>query len=274
VRDTSPNTTPAEHLAQVLASFDESSNRRLVEILRAATRHLHGFLEETRLTRAEWFTGIQFLTETGQMCDDVREEFILLSDTLGVSMLVEMINHAAVDGTTEPTVFGPFHVDGAPRHAMGDSIVDDASKGGEPLAFSGTVRNLEGEPIGGATLDVWQVQGNGFYDVQEGRQTNMRGVFVTGDDGRFALATVRPVDYTIPDDGPVGKMLRASGRHPWRPAHIHMVVGAPGYRPVITHVFDAASKYLTSDAVFGVRDSLVIDMEGGQAQFDVVLQRA
>jgi hydroxyquinol 1,2-dioxygenase len=268
---TSSNITPAEHLREVLDSYDESVNARLVEIMRAATRHLHAFVEETGLTREEWLAGIAFLTETGRMSDDARQEFILLSDTLGVSMLLEMINHQPVQGTTEPTVFGPFHVDGAPLRPMGDSIIDQ-DKGGEPLRVSGTVKNIRGDALAGATIDVWQVQANGLYDVQDDSGMNMRGIFTTGGDGRYDFVTVRPVDYTIPDDGPVGRMLRASGRHPWRPAHIHMVVSAPGYKPVITHVFDAASPYLDSDVVFGVRDSLVIRMDGGAAHFDVVLQ--
>jgi len=270
----SENISPSEHLAQVQATFDGTADPRTVEIARAAVKHLHAFIEEVGLTRDEWFAGIQFLTSVGQKCDDVRQEFILLSDTLGASMLVEMINHAAADGTTEPTVFGPFHVDGSPVKEFGESIIVDDD--GDVMVLKGTVTNLEGEPIAGATLDVWEVGSNGLYDVQDDGQEGMdlRGLFTTDEQGRYQLTTVRPVDYTIPDDGPVGKMLRATGRHPWRPAHVHLVASAPGYKSVTTHAFDAASKYLDSDAVFGVRRSLVVDMDGGEATFDIVLDRA
>jgi protocatechuate 3,4-dioxygenase beta subunit len=184
-----------------------------------------------------------------------------------------MVNQEATDGTTEPTVFGPFHVDGAPPKGFGDSIIIDDN--GEPLVLRGTVTNLEGEPIAGATLDVWEVGSNGLYDVQnEGHGMDLRGIFTTNDEGRYEIRTVRPVDYTIPEDGPVGRMLRTTGRHAWRPAHIHLVASAPGYKTVTTHAFDAGSKYLDSDAVFGVRSSLIVDMEDGEATFDVVLDRA
>ena len=267
----SENITPAEHLAEVQATF--SGDPRTVEIMRAAVKHLHAFVEEVGLTRDEWFAGIRFLTEVGHKCDDVRQEFILLSDTLGVSMLVEMVNQEATDGTTEPTVFGPFHVDGSPPKEFGESIIIDDD--GDPLVLRGTVTNLDGEPIAGATLDVWEVGSNGLYDVQnEGHGMDLRGIFTTDDQGRYEVRTVRPVDYTIPEDGPVGRMLRTTGRHAWRPAHVHLVAAAPGYKTVTTHAFDAGSKWLESDAVFGVRKSLIVDMEDGEATFDVVLDRA
>ena len=267
------NITPAEHVAQVLASFDESKDPRLVEVTQAAIRHLHAFAEEVGLTRDEWMAGIQFLTAIGQKCDDTRQEFILLSDTVGLSMLVEMMAHQAAAGTTEPTVFGPFHVDGAPRRPHGASIVE-TELGGQPLVMRGTVSSLDGTPLVGAEVDVWQTAPNGLYDVQDDGQNemNLRGIFTTDSEGRYQFTTVRPVDYTIPDDGPVGDWLGATGRHPWRPAHVHLVVSAEGYKPVITHAFDSESNYLESDAVFGVRDSLVVDMTGGEAVFDVVLE--
>jgi hydroxyquinol 1,2-dioxygenase len=269
----SENISPEQHLAEVQATFDGATDPRTAEIMKAAVKHLHAFIEEVGLTRDEWFAGIQFLTAVGHKCDAVRQEFILLSDTLGASMLVEMLNHAAADGTTEPTVFGPFHVDGAPPKDFGESIVvgDD----GEPLVLRGTVTNLDGDPIAGASLDVWEVGSNGLYDVQdEGHGMDLRGLFTTDEMGRYEVRTVRPVDYTIPDDGPVGKMLRAAGRHPWRPAHVHLVASAPGYKSVTTHAFDAGSDYLDSDAVFGVRESLVVAMDSGEAVFDIVLDRA
>ena len=264
--------TPEKHLAQVQASMD-AANPRTAEVLRAAVKHLHAFVEEVNLTRDEWFAGIEFLTRVGQTCDATRQEFILLSDVLGVSMLVEMLNTPS-DGAeaTEPTVFGPFHVDGAPARALGASIVD-ADVGGEPLTVRGTVRDIAGTPIAGASLDVWQTAPNGLYDVQDEGQPpmNLRGVFTTGDDGGYSFETVRPAAYPIPGDGPVGDLLQAAGRHNWRPGHIHLAVSAPGHAPVITHIFDRASDYLDSDAVFGVRPSLVVDMDGGEARFDPVL---
>jgi catechol 1,2-dioxygenase len=227
------------------------------------------------LTRDEWFAGIRFLTETGQMCSGERQEFILLSDTLGVSMLVEMLNHGGAEGTTEPTVFGPFHVDGAPHRQMGDTIVVEPDERDQPLVLRGRVTDLDGNPIADAQLDVWQTASNGRYDVQDPGQPamNCRGIFPTGADGRYEIRTVRPVDYQIPGDGPAGALLFANGRHNWRPAHVHFVVSAPGHKSVITHLFDAASDHLDSDAVFGVRESLVVDMSGGECEFDFVLER-
>jgi protocatechuate 3,4-dioxygenase beta subunit len=262
--------TPAEHLAQVEASF--AGDDRLAEIMRAAVRHLHAFAEEVGLARDEWFTGIRFLTEVGKMCDDRRQEFILLSDTLGLSMLVEMLDDDGDEAVTEPTVFGPFHVDGAPERDLGSSIVE-VDLGGDPLVMRGTVRDTSGTLIEGARLDVWQTAPNGLYDVQDEGQPamNLRGVFTTGADGTYDFHTVRPVPYRISSDGPVGAMLRATGRGDWRPGHIHFLISAPGHHPVITHVFDRSSPHLDSDAVFGVRDSLVIDMDAGEAVFDPVL---
>jgi len=267
--------TPAEHLAQVQASFDGAADPRLAQIMRAAVAHLHAFVADVGLTRDEWFAGIDFLTRVGQMCDGQRQETILLSDTLGVSMLVEMLNHAGAPGTTEPTVFGPFHVAGAPERPSGASIVEAEEVDGEQLTVGGQVRDEEGRPVPGARLDVWQTAPNGLYDVQDPAQPemNLRGIFTAGDDGSYEFRTVRPVAYPIPEDGPVGEMLRATGRHNWRPAHIHFLVSAPGHKPVITHVFDRESRYLDADAVFGVRPSLVLDMDRGRATFDPVLER-
>lgn len=267
--------SPDQHLEQVLASFDESANPRLVEILRTAVKHLHAFTSEVKLTHKEWFAGIEFLTATGHKCDEVRQEFILLSDTLGVSMLLEMINYAASDQATEPTVFGPFHINGSPHRKNGDSIVDHVNDTDEKMVLTGTVKDTKGNPIVGAELDVWQVQSNAMYDVQEGSDwRNMRGIFTTDTHGKFEITTVRPVDYTIPDDGPVGQMLRAAGRDKWRPAHVHTVVSADGFVAVTTHLFDSASPYLNNDVVFGVRDSLITDMQNGSSKYDFVLDRA
>ena len=272
---TKASMTPEQHLAEVLAAYDDSPNPRLQEITKSLVRHLHEFVAEVELTREEWFAGIEALTRTGQMCTDERQEFILMSDTLGVSMLVEMINHKAAAGSTEPTVFGPFHVENAPRRSMGESIVIDPMETDKPVSFQGLVKDLDGNPIEGAELDVWSTASNGDYDVQDPNQTplNMRGVYTTGADGKYDIAAVRPVDYTVPGDGPAGDLLFENGRHNWRPAHMHFVVSAPGHKAVITHLFDNESEYLDSDAVFGVRESLVVDMTKGICDFDFVLAK-
>lgn len=268
--------TTEQHTAEVLARFDLDANPRLVEAVRTIVGHAHEAVVEMGLTRDEWFAAIQFLTAVGQKCDDVRQEFILLSDTMGVSMLVEMINQDGAPGTTEPTVFGPFHVDGAPERANGTSIVDYDTGGGTDLTISGRVVDVDGAPIVGAKLDVWQTAPNGLYSVQEEAQPlmNLRGIYTTDPEGRYEVVTQRPVDYMIPGDGPVGEILRSTGRDIWRPAHVHFLVSADGYKPVTTHLFDRASAHLHDDVVFGVRDSLVVDMEGATTTYDFVLEPA
>jgi protocatechuate 3,4-dioxygenase beta subunit len=238
-------------LAQMAATPDP----RLKEIADAAVRHLHAFVREVNLTPAEWLTGIAFLTQVGKACTPVRQEFILLSDVLGLSSLVAEIDASA--DATEPTVLGPFYLSGAPERAMGEPI--GRPEDGSPALIRGRVTDVAGAPLGGATLDVWQGSGNGLYDIQDPRQPpfNLRGIFVTGPDGRYEFRAVRPVSYPIPTDGPVGDLLRGTARHNWRAAHVHAIVSAPGYRSVTTHIFDADSAYLDSDAVFGVRDSLI-----------------
>ena len=243
--------------AEVVRRLDQTPDPRLREVMRALVRHLHAFAREVNLTDEEWLAGIRFLTAVGHMCDAERQEFILLSDTLGLSMLVDEINHGAGGAVTESTVLGPFYVADAPVREYGESIVlkDD----GEPAVVSGVVRGADGKPISGAVLDIWQTASNRLYDVQDPGQPqyNLRGRFRTRDDGSYRFVTVRPMSYPVPHDGPVGKLLRATGRHPWRAAHIHAIVSADGYRPVTTHIFDADSDYLDSDTVFGVKDSLV-----------------
>jgi protocatechuate 3,4-dioxygenase beta subunit len=243
--------------AAVVRRLDTTPDPRLREIMQALVRHLHAFTREVGLTDDEWLAGIKFLTATGQMCDDKRQEFILLSDTLGLSMLVDEINHVAGDAATESTVLGPFYIADAPLRAYGESIAlaDDAPR----AVVSGVVRGPDGKPIPGALLDIWQTASNGMYDVQDPSQPpfNLRGRFHARDDGSYRFVTVRPACYPVPDDGPVGRLLRATERHPWRAAHIHAIVSADGYRPVTTHIFDADSDYLDSDAVFGVKDSLI-----------------
>jgi catechol 1,2-dioxygenase len=254
---TGPGTTASSLTQQVIDRLEQSPDRRLRELVGGVIRHLHEFAVEQALTEAEWMAGIRFLTEVGQMCSDRRQEFILLSDTLGLSMLVDLINHGAGNSATESTVLGPFYVEGSPWRSNGDAITDDL--GAQPLLVSGHVRDTAGRPLPGAIVDVWQNATNRLYAVQDDGQSpeNLRGRFRTNGDGVFAFRTVRPVDYPIPDDGPVGRMLQATGRHPWRPAHIHLIVSADGFTPVTTHVFDSASPYLESDVVFGVKQSLV-----------------
>ena len=246
----------------VLDSFATTADPRTKEILASLTRHLHDFVRDVRPTIDEWRRAIDFLTATGQMCDDVRQEFILLSDVLGASMLVEILNDAETPDATDATVLGPFHVVASPPREAGDNV-SPASDGAIALV-RGSVRAPGGTPIAGATVDVWQADTHGFYDVQQpGIQPlgNGRGLFTTDAEGRFLFRTVVPRYYPIPTDGPVGALLRAAGRHPNRPAHIHFIVSAPGHRDLTTHIFVAGSPYLDSDAVFAVKASLVTAFE-------------
>jgi protocatechuate 3,4-dioxygenase beta subunit len=231
---------------------------RLKHLLTSIITHLHAVVRDVEPTEEEWFAAIQFLTRTGQMCDDTRQEYILLSDTLGVSMLVDAINHRKPSGATESTVLGPFHIEGAPSLEMGADLSKDGK--GDPLWVSGRVLDSNASPIADALLDVWQTSSDGFYDIQDRSQPemNLRGVFKTGADGRFFFRSIKPTAYPIPADGPVGQMLTALGRHPMRPAHIHFIVSAAGFEPVTTHIFVAGDPYLESDAVFGVKDSLIV----------------
>lgn len=238
------------------------TNPRLAEIMSSLVKHLHGFAKEVNLTQDEWDFAIGFLTKTGQMCSSERQEFILLSDVLGFSMLVDAINNRRPDGATENTVFGPFHVADAPIRKMGDKISLDGK--GESCLFEGRVVDLDGNPIEGATVDVWSDNADGYYDVQQpGIQPkwNNRGRFITGADGQYSFVGIKPVSYPIPDDGPVGKMLGQLGRHPYRPAHMHYLVTAPGYEKLVTHTFVGGDEYLESDAVFGVKDTLIAPYE-------------
>ncbi len=244
----------------VAARLDGAADARFREVMASLIRHLHAFVRETALTEAEWRAGIEFLTATGQKCDHTRQEFILLSDTLGVSMLVDAINHRRAEGATESTVLGPFHVRDAPEFPNGADLA--AGVEGEPVYFAGTVRAVSGTPVGGALLDIWSTDGEGWYDVQKpGGALRARGRIRSDGDGRYAFWTVKPVSYPVPTDGPVGRMLLAMGRHPYRPAHTHMIVSAPGFAPLTTHVFVEGDPYLDSDAVFAVKRSLVVPFE-------------
>ncbi|MBC2836886.1 intradiol ring-cleavage dioxygenase [Paragemmobacter straminiformis] len=235
---------------------------RMAEVMSALVKHLHAFAKEIHLTQAEWETGIEFLTKTGQICSGERQEFILLSDVLGFSMLVDAINNRRPAGATENTVFGPFHVEDAPIRAKGDNISLDGK--GDPCLFEGKVIDLHGNPVAGACVDVWSDNADGFYDVQQpGIQPkwNNRGRFITGADGAYAFRGIKPTSYPIPDDGPVGKMLAQLGRHPYRPAHMHFLVTAPGFQRLVTHTFVGDDFYLESDAVFGVKQTLIAPFE-------------
>lgn len=242
----------------VIARFANCPDPRLKQVLASLVTHLHDFVRETRLTEDEWMQGIRFLTDTGQTCSAQRQEFILLSDTLGVSMLTVALNQARPAGATEATVFGPFHVDDAPAMPAGADLARGAP--GEPLFVEVEVVGLDGEPVAGAEVDVWQADAEGLYDVQRpelGTERRARGVLRTDANGRTRFRSVVPTPYPVPTDGPVGRMLLASGRHPWRPAHVHFLIRAAGYRTLTTHIFRDPDPYLDSDVVFGVRSSLI-----------------
>ena len=254
---TPQRTSPADITGRVVASFDNCPDPRLREVMQSMVKHLHAFASEIRLTPDEWQAAIRILTATGHITDERRQEFILWSDALGVSMLVDALNFDAAPGATESTVLGPFWAAGSPRRGYGENIAEQSA--GAPAWVSGRVLDTNGKPIAGAELDVWQNGDNQLYAVQdpEAPEAHLRGCFTTREDGSYAFVGVRPVPYTIPDDGPVGQMLQATGRHPWRPAHIHLIVSAPGYHTLTTHIFDAESRYLDSDAVFAVKPSLL-----------------
>ncbi|MGW4910810.1 intradiol ring-cleavage dioxygenase [Streptomyces sp. NPDC004270] len=284
-------TTEDAVTTEAVESLRGTDDPRLREVLAALIRHLHAFARETRLTQREWETAIAFLTATGQTCTDTRQEFILLSDVLGLSMLVETVNGHSDPGSTESTVLGPFHMTESPVRELGADI--DLVGTGEPCVVSGVVRSADGTPLPGAVLDVWQADPHGFYDVQQTDVQppgNGRGLFTADGEGRFWFRTCVPSAYPIPTDGPVGALLKATGRHPYRPAHIHFIVSAEGHAPVTTHIFVAGGDYLDSDAVFAVKESLVKDFtptddpalagEFGMpnpfrhARFDLVLERS
>jgi len=273
----------------VIDSFGAQTDPRLREILTALVRHLHAFARDVELTIPEWETAIDFLTRTGHACTDERQEFILLSDVLGLSMLTETISNRKFGVATESTVLGPFHVVESPVRALGANI--DLVGTGTPCVITGRVVSVDGTPLPGATLDVWQANDQGFYDVQQPDvqpRTNGRGLFTADDKGEFWFRTIVPSYYPIPTDGPVGELLLATGRHAFRPAHIHFIVTAPGHRPLTTHIFVADSEYIESDTVFAVKKSLVesfdeiTDPEAGakwgvpvpfrHAGFDIVMQ--
>jgi hydroxyquinol 1,2-dioxygenase len=235
----------------------ESDDPRFRQVMTSLITHLHNFVREVRLTDAEWINALLFLTEVGKTCTDKRQEFILLSDTLGVSILVITLNHPADGGTTDSTVLGPYYWEGAPEMPPGANLAVGVK--GDPTYYSGRVMDENGKPIAGAVVDVWSGDGEGTYDMQMEGDVGMkaRGRLRSDAEGRYSFWSIRPEHYPVPSDGPVGAMLRKMGRHPMRPGHIHMIVSAPGHHAITTHLFAAGSQYLDSDAVFGVKDSLV-----------------
>ncbi len=252
--------TSENALTELVTSRIKEENPRNQEILTKLVKHLHAFVKDVEPTEAEWFSAIDFLTRTGKKCDDKRQEFILLSDVLGVSMLVDAINHRTKTTVTETTVKGPFHAT-ANVYEAGENIArGNEAERGEPTVVRGRVLSPDGKPLANASLDVWQSDDIGYYDVQDVNQPsmNLRGIFKTNANGEFWFRTIKPAAYPVPTDGPVGELLHASGRHAMRPAHIHFWVKAEGYQDLVTHLFVEGDEYLESDAVFGVKDSLVV----------------
>jgi hydroxyquinol 1,2-dioxygenase len=233
---------------------------RTRELLTALVEHVHDFAREVRLTEDEWMAAIQWLKRTGQISDEKREEFILASDVLGLSMLVVQMNHRFDPGATPATVLGPFHIEGSPELEYGDDMSEGLS--GTPLFVTGTVRGLDGTPVGGAVLDVWQADEEGAYEGQlEVEEARLRAKYTTREDGTYCVRTIAPKGYAIPMDGPVGELIRQTDISYFRPAHVHFLLNVPGYEPLITHLFEAGGKYLDSDVVFGTKQELVVGYE-------------
>ncbi|OXM69529.1 dioxygenase family protein [Amycolatopsis vastitatis] len=261
---------------------------RTAEVMAALVRHLHAFAREVRLSETEWMAAIRWLTETGQISDEKREEFILASDVLGLSMLVVQMNHAFDAKATPATVLGPFHIEGSPEKDFGGDMSDDLP--GTPLYITGSVRGLDGAPVAGAVLDVWQADEDGAYESQipDIDEARLRAKYATRPDGSYCLRTIAPKGYSIPMDGPVGELIRGTDISHFRPAHVHFLINAAGYEPLITHLFEEGAQYLDSDVVFGTKQELVVAFEprepgptpdGGEsaepwleARYDFVLQ--
>jgi len=246
-----------------LGYFGKDTDPRLHEIMTSLANHLHAFALETKLTHKEWEKGLDILRSAGQITTPERDEFVLLSDVMGLSSLVDMINSS--DGGTNSSVLGPFHISNSPAMEMGADLKGDTE--GELILVEGMVKDLKGKPIGGATLDIWQTAPNGLYSSQDPDQDtyNFHALFTTGADGCYSFTTVRPVSYTVPTDGPVGELLNSTGRHPWRPSHLHYIIKAKGFRTLVTEVFPDDDPYLDQDTVFGVREDLVMSYKQQEA---------
>jgi len=242
---------------EVVARLQKTADPRFREIMTSAVKHLHAFARETQLTEEEWFEGIKFLTAVGQKCDDKRQEFILLSDILGLSMMIVALNHKTVPGATEATVLGPFFAHGAKEFGYGGDLREGCTVKGEDVYVSGRVLSLDGKPVPNAALDIWQAKADGIYDVQTEGEFELRGRVKANAKGEYAFKSYKPKFYSIPMDGPVGNLIRATSNRHMRPAHMHAIVSAPGYQQVITHVFVEGDPHLDADAVFAVKDALV-----------------
>jgi protocatechuate 3,4-dioxygenase beta subunit len=254
----------------VVGRIAATADARVREVMELLIRHLHAFVREASPSHEEWRNAIEFLTRTGKMCSDNRQEFILLSDILGVSMLVDAVNNRAGAGLTDSTVLGPFYAGPQRELRHGDPILlrdEDAP----PLVVEGTVRSRNGDPIRDALVEVWQTAPNQLYDVQDDAQPegHLRASFRTDDRGNFRFRSVLPVSYPIPDDGPAGQLLQMMGRHPFRPAHVHFMISASGHRTLVTHLFLSGDAYLESDAVFGVKPSLIVTPEERDGSFRI-----
>jgi hydroxyquinol 1,2-dioxygenase len=250
--------TGAEFTKSVMKRWEDIPDPRLREVMQSAIKHLHAFVSDVQPSGAEWFKAIQFLTAIGHKCDDKRQEFILTSDVMGVSMLIDDINNRRVEGATPSTVEGPFHIADAPEVAHGGDMAKGAP--GIPCFVSGTVRGLDGRPVSGALLDLWQTDGEGLYEEQ--RRTVepwMRGVYYSQPDGSYSIRTVAPISYTIPMDGPIGEFFSRTTMSHMRPAHIHFAISAPGYHSVVTHLFQKGDEYIDNDVVYGVKAPLVVE---------------
>jgi hydroxyquinol 1,2-dioxygenase len=241
----------------VVARLGKTSDPRTREVMTSLVKHLHAFAREVNLTEEEWFEGIKFLTAVGQKCDGKRQEFILLSDVLGLSMMVVALNHKTPAGATEATVLGPFFAHGAKEHESGADLRAGATQKGEDVWVSGRVLSIDGKPVPGAVLDIWQAKADGIYDLQTGGEFELRGRVKANASGEYAFASYKPSCYGIPMDGPVGDLIGATTGNHMRPAHMHAIVSAPGYQQVITHVFVEGDPHLDGDAVYAVKDSLI-----------------
>jgi hydroxyquinol 1,2-dioxygenase len=255
-----PHATEENLTDLALKQWEMCHSPRLRQIMQSLVKHLHGFVREVDLTQEEWLTAANWLARTGKLSSEKRHEFILFSDVLGVSMLVDAINHRFPTGSTPSTVMGPFHIDGSPEMPMGADMAEGL--GGELCFLVGTIRDLAGNPVAGAQMDIWQADADGMYESQLGSEEPLlRAIFRTGADGKYSIRTIAPPGYSIPMDGTVGDLLRETDISHFRPAHIHFLITAPGYETLITHLFKKDARYIDSDVVFGVKEKLIVEFK-------------